>query len=542
MRTLSGSIIRGVLAGLVGGLLLLVFQALARLWLGVPPPAELIGDRVAPLLSIDQFFGLFGVLGGYNQLKQAGILGGSAGQLAVGIGIAIAAAIVARRSARRARRLLIIATAVLFLAAVAVLWPILGTNFVGFTPGTGRVITIVTMAVTFGLLGAAIGAVLLLLAGSRPTHAAAAPAADLVRVGGGRTAAVDDPAARPEPDGPAAVGRRALLVGGGVGVVGLGLAAATGGLGTVLYRRAVFDYDGLRVVGPQIDPITPIEKFYTVTKNVIDPVVNPDNWSFSIGGAVDSPQTWDLATLMAMPQITQETTLCCISNGVGDGLESNALWTGVPLATLIDTAGASDRTVEVLLTAVDGYSDTFAIAKAMDPTTLLAFRMNDVELPTRHGFPARLVVPGMFGEKNLKWITRVDLVTEEAKGFYETQGWGPTFEVPSRSKFTGQLTGSQVRLQDTTVLTGLANGGNRGVSRVEISVDDSRTWRDATITYPGTMLSWALWSYDWRPTARGPAKLVVRMTDRTGQVQTAAERGIIPMGATGHHKIDVTVV
>ena len=231
----------------------------------------------------------------------------------------------------------------------------------------------------------------------------------------------------------------------------------------------------------------------------------------------------------------------CISNGVGDGLMSNAMWTGVRLADLIDAAGASDRTVEVLLTAVDGYSDTFAIEKAMDPTTLLAFQMNGVDLPTRHGFPARLVVPGMFGEKNLKWITNVELVTEERKGFYETQGWGPTFEVPNRSKFTSLAADAQVRRQDTTVLSGVALGGNRGVSRVEVSVDGGGTWRDATITYPGTMLSWSLWSYDWKPAVPGPAKLVVRMTDRTGGPQIAEERGIIPMGATGYHKVDVMV-
>jgi DMSO/TMAO reductase YedYZ molybdopterin-dependent catalytic subunit len=535
MRSHLGPVARGVAAGLVGGLLLLVLQAVARLLLGVSPPAELVGDRVAPLLTIDQFFGLFGLLGGYNQLKQAGILGGSAGQLTVGIAIAVAVALAARRSARRAWRLLAVLTAVLFLAAIAVLWPILGTNYAGFGPGSGRVITIATMAVTFGLLGATIGLVLRLIGAFVP----AAASAELVPAGGG--APVSPPPATGASDGPPAVGRRAVLVG-GVGVVGVGLAAATGALGATLYRRATFGYDGLRVGGPQVDPITPIEKFYTVTKNVSDPRVDVANWNFTVDGAVNTARTWDLAALQAMPQVTQETTLCCISNGVGDGLESNAMWTGVPLADLITAAGPSDQTVEVLLTAVDGYSDTFSIAKAMDPTTLLAFRMNGVELPMRHGFPARMVVPGMFGEKNLKWITKVELVTEERKGFYETQGWGPTFEVPNRSKFTGQAAGAQMRLQDTAVLSGTASGGNRGVSRVEVSVDGGSTWRDAQITYPGTMLSWALWSYDWKPTATGPAKLVVRMTDRTGQVQTAEERGVVPMGATGYHKIDVTVV
>lgn len=516
MRTLLGSVARGVLAGLVGGLLLLALQAAARLLLGVSPPAELVGDRIAPLLTIDQFFGLFGLLGGYNGLKQSGILGGSIGQLAAGTAIAVAVALAARRSARRARRLLVILTAAFLLLAVAVLWPNLGTNYIGLAPGAARVLTLATMLVTFALLGVTIAVVLRVLGAQR-----AAPPDDR-------------PAGRPT------VARRAVLIG-GVAVVGAGLAAATGTLGATLYRRAVFDYDGLRVGGPVIDPVTPNEKFYTVTKNVVDPRVDPGRWSFTVDGAVATPRTWDLATLRAMPQTTQETTLMCISNGVGDGLMSNAVWTGVPLVTLIDAAGASDRTVEVLLTAVDGYTDTFAISKAMDPTTLLAFGMNGVDLPTRHGFPARLVVPGLFGEKNLKWITRVELVTTDRKGFYETQGWGPSFEVPNRSKITSLTAGARVRRQDTTVLSGVALGGNRGVSRVEVSVDGGDTWRDAAITYPGTLLTWSLWSYDWRPATAGPATLVVRMTDRAGGLQSSAERGVVPMGATGYHRVDVTV-
>lgn len=526
MHSPLGTLGRGLAAGLVGGLLLTTVQALARLWLGVPPPAELVGDRVAPLLTIDQFFGLFGVFGGYNGLKQAGILGGTGGQLAVGVVIAVAVAFAARRSASRARRLLVVLTVLLFVAAVAVLWPILSTSYSGLPLFPARLLTLATTAVGFALLGVGIGMMLSALGAFAP-----APVRELVAAGG-----------VPGPPPPGAVGRRALLGGVGVGVVGVGLAAATGGLGTELYRRATFSYDGLRLGGPEITPITPIEKFYTVTKNVVDPRVDVARWRFGIGGAVGSERSWSLPELLAMPQSTQETTLMCISNGVGDGLESNAMWTGVPLADLLGPAGVSGAAVEVLLTAVDGYSDTFSIEKALDPTTLLAFRMNGEELPQRHGYPARLVVPGLFGEKNLKWITDVTVVTEEAKGFYETQGWGPNFEVPNRSRFTSLRSGDTVRAGEVTVLSGTALGGNRGVSRVEVSLDGTLTWTDARITYPGTRLTWALWSHDWRPAAAGPVQLAVRITDGTGQVQTAEERGVVPMGATGLHEIDVTVV
>ena len=522
MRTLPATLARGLAAGLVAGLLLVALQALARLILGVSPPAELVGDRIAPLLTIDQFFGLFGVFGGYNGLKMAGIAGGTSGQLAVCVLIAVVFALVVRHSARRGLRLLALLTAVLFVAAVAVLWPILSTSYTGFAPATARLLTLAVMAVTFGSFGVAVAVVVGLLGGI-PGDGEAADAES--REGA-----------------PAGVGRRALLIGGGVGVVGIGLAAAAGGMGAELYRRATFSYDGRRVFGPTISPITPNEDFYTVTKNVIDPRVPAERWSFAVDGAVQNARTWDLPALRAMPQVTQETTLCCISNGVGDGLESNAMWTGVPLAELITAAGPSATTVEVLLTAVDGYTDTFSIEKAMDPTTLLAFGMNGVDLPQRHGYPARMIVPGMFGEKNLKWVTRVELVTEETKGFYETQGWGPTFVVPTRSRFTGQMSGAEVPRGRPVVLSGTAFGGDRGVSRVEVSVDGGRTWDEATLTYPGTRLSWSLWSYDWRPATPGPAALAVRATDGTGAVQTAEERSTVPQGATGYHQITVTVL
>jgi DMSO/TMAO reductase YedYZ molybdopterin-dependent catalytic subunit len=547
MRSSFAAVGRGLLAGLVAGLLLTTVQGIARLWLGVSPPAELLGDRIAPLLTIDQFFGLFGVFGGYNGLKQAGILGGTSGQLAVGVVIAVAVALVARRSARRGYRLLAILTGAFLVAAVAVLWPILGTNYAGFAPGTGRVVSLAAMAVGFGLFGVAVGVGLRVLGGM----AGSAVGSERVRVtaGGGvlpPSGAPADPVAPAERGAsvePAApgVGRRALLGGVGVGVVGVGLAASTGGLGAELYRRSTFSYDGLRLTGPGITPITPNDAFYTVTKNVVDPRVDAGRWSFGVGGAVRTPASYDLAALTRMPQTTQETTLMCISNGVGDGLMSNAMWTGVPLADLITAAGPSDDAVEVVLTAVDGYTDTFSIEKALDPTTMLAHRMNGDDLPQRHGFPVRLVVPGLYGEKNLKWITGVEVVTYDAKGFYETQGWGPDFVIPTRATIT-EPPNAQVSRGGVIPVRGTAFGGDRGVSRVEVSTDDGRTWTDATITYPGTRLSWALWSFDWRPSTAGATAVLVRATDGTGGAQITTDRGTVPTGATGLHRIPVTVL
>lgn len=546
MRFPSAAVGRGLLAGLVAGFLLTTVQFIARLGIGVAPPAELVGDRVAPLLSIEQFFRLFDVFGSYNGLKQAGILGGTSGQLAVGVVIAVAVALVIRRSARRGYRLLAILTAAFFLAAVAVLWPILGTNFTGFAPGTGRVISLVVMAVGFGLFGVAIAVVLRVLGGvAAPT---AAPEGEPATDGEGAVpeptepAGPTEPAEHSEPAATAGVGRRALLGGVGVGVVGVGLAAATGGLGTALYRRSTFSYDGLSVFGPGITPITPNDAFYTVTKNVVDPRVQAGRWSLRVSGAVATPKSYDFTALTRLPETTQETTLMCISNGVGGGLMSNAMWTGVPLADLITAAGPTDDAVEVLLTAVDGYTDTFSIEKALDPTTMLAYQMNGEELPGRHGFPVRLVVPGLYGEKNLKWITGVEVVTFDAEGFYEKQGWGPDFVVPTRATITEPMLTDQVSRGSMIPLGGTAFGGDRGVSRVEVSTDDGRSWTDATITYPGTRLTWALWSFDWRPETAGATAVLARATDGTGGRQITTDQGTVPTGARGLHRIEVTVL
>lgn len=230
----------------------------------------------------------------------------------------------------------------------------------------------------------------------------------------------------------------------------------------------------------------------------------------------------------------------CISNAVGDGLMSNARWKGIPLRALLEAAGPRPGAVEAVLRGADSYSDTIAFAKAMDPATLVAYEMNGDPLPQRHGYPVRVIVPGLFGEKNVKWVTRVELVDHDAKGFYESQGWGPSFVIPTHSRFDEPEDGSRIPVGAAT-LRGIAFAGARGVRAVEVSVDAGRTWRGAQIDYPGTTLTWALWSYDWRP-GPGNFEAVVRATDGEGTVQTSAERGTIPEGSTGYHRIRFTVL
>ncbi len=499
----------GALAGLVAGLVLTLAQLLARLWAGVAPPSELIGDRIAPLLPVQQFLSLLGLVGGYNQLKQLGIVGPTLGQLTLAavLGIAYARLSVRSGGARRATRFLVITVAVVGVVLGAALWTVLPTSHIGLPPLLAKLVTILALAVSFVLFAATLVLTYRWMQGPR-------------RQG--------------EPTGEASsVTRRAVLVGG----VGAGLAVASAGVGTVLFRQAVFGYDGMQLNGPGIAPITPIDKFYVVTKNVVDPRVHASVWRLSVGGAVARPRTLGFDDLRALPKVTQETTLSCISNSVGGGLQSNAMWVGVPMRDLITQAGPEDGAVEVLLRGVDGYTDTFSIAKAMEPTTLVAYQMNGEPLPERHGFPARIIVPGLFGEKNVKWVTRIDLVTEETKGFYEQQGWGPSFVVPTQSRFTEPGFGRPLKAGAPVSLRGTAFAGNRGVGGVEVSVDDGATWQRAQLEYSSSPLAWVLWRYDWRPERPGDYPLLVRATDRAGAPQDPRQRSSVPQGATGYHRV-----
>src|SRR6266545_4655032 len=200
--------------------------------------------------------------------------------------------------------------------------------------------------------------------------------------------------------------------------------------------------------------------------------------------------------------------------------------------------------VEARLHGVDGYTDTFAFAKAMEPSTLVVYAMNGEPLPARHGYPVRVIVPGLFGEKSVKWVTRIELVDHDVKGFYEQQGWGPNFVVPTTARFDQPADRQRLNQAQAAAgvrLRGVAHAGDRGVKQVEVSLDGGGSWQVAKIDFASSPLAWVLWSYDWKPARPGDYRLVVRATDGQGEVQTAEERGIVPEGATGYHRIIVGV-
>ncbi len=234
----------------------------------------------------------------------------------------------------------------------------------------------------------------------------------------------------------------------------------------------------------KITPIKPEDEFYQVSKNLVDPDVSRDSWRLDIIGQVENPRVYSFADIAAMPSVQQETTLLCISYGIGSGLCSNAIWKGVPLPTLLAQVKPKPEVTTVLFHAADGYYETFKFEKAMEPTTLVAYEMNGEPLPQRHGYPLRMIVPGLYGEKQPKWLTRIELLNEadgrlkrrHGCGFYKEQGWGREGDiVPTHSRIDApQVAGDHFeapfKVGQPIELRGMALGGDRGVSQVETAV------------------------------------------------------------------------
>jgi DMSO/TMAO reductase YedYZ molybdopterin-dependent catalytic subunit len=287
--------------------------------------------------------------------------------------------------------------------------------------------------------------------------------------------------------------------------------------------------------------ITPNDRFYVVSKNPpgFDPIVDVTKWSLQVGGLVGHPVRLTADDVKAMPAVEQIQTLECISNEVGGDLISNARWKGVRLLDVLQRAGGPGPTaVRVTFRCADGYSEAFPLVDAMNPTTVLAYEMNGEPLPPRHGFPLRLLVPGLYGMKNPKWITRLDVVDYDFQGYWEAAGWTDdavvkttsTFAAPPRSVRTGQVG-----------VGGVAYAGDRGVTAVEYSSDDGKTWRTAELAPALGAFSWVLWAAVWQPTAPGEYTLKVRARDGRGVLQTSQVTRTLPDGASGYHTIRVRV-
>lgn len=294
-----------------------------------------------------------------------------------------------------------------------------------------------------------------------------------------------------------------------------------------------FDVDGAT---PRL---TETRDHYTVDTALVDPRVNVDEWRLEIGGHVERPYALTYEQLLDLEAIERPHTLECISNEIGGDLISTSIWTGVPMRELLERAGPRSGAFDVVLTSVDGYTDSIPLAKAMNADTLVAYVINGTTLTEEHGYPARALIPGIFGMKNVKWLTRIEVVTHDFLGYWMERGWSDVATYVTHARIDTPR--AQPQAGAPIQIVGIAFAGDRGIRRVEVSTDGGTTWNDATLEPAVGRHTWRRWRYEWSSPGTGRYRIAARATDGEGLVQTPVQRPPFPSGSSGYHVREVTV-
>lgn len=507
-----------LLAGLFASIFAVVTMGILRLALGIPMPVELFGDFSLKHIDVATFIRLLGIFN-FSKTKPLGLA--LLGMLLLGavLGLVYAAIVRLRlpvSSYRPSRRewLTALGFAVVMTALGGILFRIeLPQNFVlGLTYGWSIVASLLGLLLDFVVYGLALCL----------SYRALLPK---VQQFGEATVAQS---------------RRLLLTRAGVTALGVGGAGAAFALGSD-YLSKYTSYDGQRtaVVNQHTPPITPNSEHYTVTQNPIDPGVNINFWRLELTGLLKNGGTYTYDELKRLPSTTRAITLECISNSIGDHLIGTAIWQGVSLKTLLERQGGSLPSASyIAMYSVDGYTTSLPLKEVLDVDPLLAWNMNGVALPTKHGYPLRMLIPGRYGEENPKWLTRIELTDHFVGGLYSDQGWynGPLHTMSRIDRPQGMVALGQV-----IEVGGIAFAGPRGIEKVEVSADNGESWHQANMQPAISPDAWVLWTWDWTPAHPGSYSIQSRATDGTGTTQIATYHSVVPNGATGYPHVSVQV-
>ena len=375
----------------------------------------------------------------------------------------------------------------------------------------------------------------------------------LLRTGGAGTTPTGAPVAAVAPDW----SRRGFLIAaGGIAVA----SSAAGVFGRRLLEDGATQADAPVVPGGAVkatipagaeltaDGLTPLvvpnDRFYRIDTALITPSVDAATWRLRIHGMVDREIVLSYQELADMPLFEQYVTIACVSNEVGGNLVGNAKWTGVRLRDVLAMAGVQSGATQLVGRSVDGWTAGMPTAWVMDPARepMIALQMNDAALPKNHGYPARLIVPGLYGYVSAtKWLSDLELTTLEGfYGYWVPLGWSKDGPILTQARIDVPHDGQGVTAGRVPI-AGVAWAPDRGVSRVEVAIDG--VWHDAQLSTPISIATWVQWLYAWDAAASGPGDHVieVRATDGTGQVQTADRTPPAPDGARGHQTIRVSV-
>ncbi|WP_159847082.1 molybdopterin-dependent oxidoreductase [Nocardia sp. CY41] len=293
---------------------------------------------------------------------------------------------------------------------------------------------------------------------------------------------------------------------------------------------------------PGLTPyLTPNDDFYRIDTALIVPQVSKDGWSLRIHGMVDREIRLDWAELARRPVEEHLVTLACVSNPVGGDLIGNARWLGYRVDQLLAEAGPHPDADMVLSHSADGWTAGTPLAVLTDGRdALLAIGMNGEPLPVQHGYPARLVVPGLYGYVSAtKWVTELEVTRfDRATAYWTRRGWSARGPIKTGTRIdTPRARG---RLQPGRIpVAGVAWAQHRGIRAVEVQIDNG-PWQQARLSEEQSVDTWRQWVFDWDATS-GPHTLRARATDGAGEIQTAERRDVIPDGATGYPSVTVQV-
>ncbi|ULH15071.1 molybdopterin-dependent oxidoreductase [Deinococcus sp. KNUC1210] len=288
--------------------------------------------------------------------------------------------------------------------------------------------------------------------------------------------------------------------------------------------------------------VTPVEQWYYVSKNLepFDPNVNGKTWNLKVGGLVRTPLTLSLADLKSFTPVSEELTLSCISNPLGGPLISNGIWEGFRLSELLKKAGVQGGAKYLLWEAADGYTESLPLGRALEDDILLVHTLNGQPLTPKHGYPLRVLIPGRYGMKQPRWITKITLSATDVPGYWVRRGWSKTalVELTSRIDQPAEIS-PIVKAGAPGFIRGIAFYGDQPITKVEVTTDGGKTWQAARLIAPRSKSVWTPWELPWTPAA-GSYDVQVRAYSGD-RVQKKVESDALPEGATGYHHFIVNV-
>jgi hypothetical protein len=289
-------------------------------------------------------------------------------------------------------------------------------------------------------------------------------------------------------------------------------------------------------------PITPVKEFYVEDYSGPPKSLRQGakDWRLTVKGKVDHPLTLDYKQILSRPSVKRIITLNCIGNPVGGRAIGNAEWEGIPLKDLIDEADPHFFSNTLILRAEDGYYESIPLKKAKHSAALLATKMNGQPLTLNHGFPLRLLIPGLYGIKQMKWIREIEVANHHPKGYWHKKGWSKQARVKIISRIDIPENNDVLHSRQT-VVRGIAFAGDRGIQYVQVSIDGERTWSLAQLEKPLSPYSWVFWKFPCTFPRPGRTRIAVRATDQYSGRQQDDLRDPFPSGTSGIHRIEIIV-